>query len=229
MTTPQSDLHHLVRETPNRVELGQIARELGYFLPRASLPELRSYRAEVAEVRDHPEMERPEKAFVQGVLFTMGEVCASYESEIQAEAERRQTAAYGAEKPLHNALLHRIFAGTTSPSDLAEALGKDHGQISRALTELRSAGLIELVTPSRLGDQRKRFYRLTTEGLRILGAQGWQASPGEPKDMVDIEIPGRHASPGYHPLKLPAPKVRAGARPAYPSGGRAHAAGTIAS
>ncbi len=241
----------------SRMALGQLVRELGYSLPRASSQDLRLFRAEVAAARDHPELDRPEEAFTQGALFAMAEVCASYEAEVQAEEDRRQRAAFSVEKPLDNGLLHKIFEGMTSPGDLAEALGKDPGQISRALNGLRAAGLIELVQPGPAGDQRRRFYRLTTEGLRILSAQSWQTSPGKPKDMMILEGPARGAN--YldilssrrcrfvsEPLRrsqagearvsaVPSPRPRmllvlnVKGKGARPVGGRVHAAGPLAS
>lgn len=174
-------LEALLEGMPDLPTLGQLARELGYLLPKASVSELRELRAELAAARDRPDLARPEKALVKGVLFAMVEVCASFEAEVEAGQERQQRAAFGQEKPLYNALLHKIFAGVTRPSDLAASLGKDAAQISRALNDLRRSGLLELVTPRLTSDQRQRFHRLTTEGLRILSAQGWQASPGEPK------------------------------------------------
>lgn len=255
MSTIQRVLGFL-REAPRRASLGQFVRELGYFLPRASAQELRAFRAEVATARDHPEIDRPEEAFTQGALFAMAEVCASYEAEIQAEEGRRQRAAFGIEKPLHNTLLHKIFEGMTSPSELTATLGKDAGQISRALNELRATGVIELMPTSPVGDQRRRAYRLTTEGLRILSSQGWPVLPGEPKDTMILEAPPRQADyrvilssrycnfvnvplrsgrvpearasavPPPRSMKPLATRVKSGARPI---GGRVHATGPLAS
>ncbi|HSN88786.1 MAG TPA: hypothetical protein VL025_18625 [Thermoanaerobaculia bacterium] len=183
------NLHSLLETAPDEAELGQIVRELGYRLPKAAPRELRELRAEVATLRDRPEMERPERAFVRGALFAMAELCASYETEIEAREERERHSSFGVERPLHNALLVKVFAGMTRPTDLAEVLGKDKGQISRALNELRTAGLLELVSPGPIGDQRQRLYRVTTEGLRILSAQGWQANPGKPVSFADDPLP----------------------------------------
>jgi DNA-binding transcriptional ArsR family regulator len=245
----------LLQEAPSRHALGQFVRELGYLLPKARLRDLRAFRAEVATVRDHPKIDRPEEAFTQGALFAMAEICASYEAEIQAEEDRRQRAAFSIEKPLDNAVLHKIFEGVTNPGKLAEVLGKDGAQISRSLNDLRATGLIEVVPPSPVGDQRRRFYRLTTEGLQILSSQGWQASPGEPKDMMILEsgprqadylgiLSSRHCrfvnvppsgeahqsrvstAPPPRPMKPSATRVRSGA---YPREGRAYAAGPLAS
>lgn len=183
------NLHSLLEAPPDEAELGQIVRELGYRLPAAVPRELRELRAEVAELRDHPTMERPERAFVRGALFAMAELCASYEAEIEARGERERRSLFGVERPLHNALLLKVFAGMTRPTDLAQALGKDKGQISRALNELRTAGLLELVSPGPIGDQRQRLYRVTAEGLRILSAQGWQAAPGKPATFAEDPPP----------------------------------------
>lgn len=183
------NLQSLLEAMPEEAELGQIVRELGYRIPAAAPRELRELRAEIAAIRDHPEIERPEKAFVRGALFAMAELCASYEAEIEALGERERRSSFAVERPLHNALLVKVFAGMTRPTDLAEALGKDKGQISRVLNELRTAGLLDLVSPGPLGDQRQRLYRVTTEGLRILSAQGWQAAPGKPASFADDSPP----------------------------------------
>jgi CRP-like cAMP-binding protein len=176
-----TNLHDLLEHEQDPGKLGQWTRELGYGLARTTVEELRQTRAELASLRDDPALDGPQHDFLRGVLFAMAEVCASYSAEIQAAEERRQLAAFGREKPLHGALLQKIFAGVTRPTDLAASLGKDSAQVSRALAELRALGLVELVSPGPAGDQRQRFHRLTTEGLRILSAQGWPASPGQPK------------------------------------------------
>lgn len=175
----QTTLSRLMEQDLGR--LGQWARELGYRLSGAAPQELRQLRAELASLRDAPELARPEGDFVRGMLFAMAEVCASYTAEVLAREERRDLAGFGQEKPLHAAILQKIFSGVTRPSDLAAGLGKAPAQVSRALSQLRDLGLLELVSAVPTVDQRQRFHRLTTEGLRILSAQGWPSKPGEPR------------------------------------------------
>lgn len=210
-TVNSEELNALVEGPFSLAKLGRFARELGYLLPTAAVQDLRELRAELAASRDRLGEPREEKSFIKGVLFGMIEVCASYAAEIQAHAERRQLVAMAEEKPLHSALLRKLFEGLTRPSDLASALGKDPAQISRALGELRKTGLIELVSPDPTRDQRQRFHRLTTEGLRLVSAQGWPSSPGEPKPSEYLAFEFDSSAACAEPAA--APKLREGARP----------------
>lgn len=70
-------------------------------------------------------------------------------------------------------ILHEVRQEPTSPSELAERLGVEISQISRAARKLRDAG--ELVVEQVSGNGRRRLYRAATHeaGQRRLG--GWRA------------------------------------------------------
>lgn len=64
------------------------------------------------------------------------------------------------EKTLAEELLSGLELGPTAPSQLAEQLGRDRSQVSRALKSLAVEGLVEQMQIRPGGDGRQRLYRL---------------------------------------------------------------------
>lgn len=165
---PQETFQPLAESADPTAELGRIARQLGYMLVNAPLQAVRDFRAEAAEARDLPERDRLEKAFEKGVLFALCEVAAGFDAELREKQERQQLTAWAGDRPLHGALLLNLQGNASYPKDLAARVERDFGQVSRALKDLVQAGLVERMETGREGDQRKRPYRLTQEGLRLV-------------------------------------------------------------
>lgn len=64
------------------------------------------------------------------------------------------------------ALLRALIAGPLTPSQVAARTGIDIAQVSRNLTTMREAGLVELLVPET--SRKGRLYRATERGERAL-------------------------------------------------------------
>ena len=60
-------------------------------------------------------------------------------------------------------LLFQLVTGPKSPSELATMEKKHISHVSRALTEMRSRGLVEYWAT----DSRERYYRVTSQGYAV--------------------------------------------------------------
>ncbi|HEY0511157.1 MAG TPA: hypothetical protein VGH73_04595 [Thermoanaerobaculia bacterium] len=158
----------VLAENPSDLtELGRLARDLGHSLPSATFQELRELRAESASVRDGLEGQDTKTAFTKGLLFGLVEIVTAYEAELQAVTEREELRSFISQE-FHFGLLRELGDCPRLPRDLVRALATSDAQVSRALRELRALGLVDLMAPGVLCDQRTRPHRLTPEGRALL-------------------------------------------------------------
>jgi predicted RNA-binding protein with RPS1 domain len=184
-------LKALAENPADLTELGRLTRDVGHALPSATLQELRELRAEVAAVRDGLEGQDTGAAFVSGLLFGLVEVAVAYEAELQAVTEREELRSLISEG-IHLGLLRELGDGPRLPRELVRALATSDAQVSRALRDLRALGLVDLMAPGALGDQRTRPHRLTPEGrafLRTLQEERGKDSDQEAAGEVEESAP----------------------------------------
>lgn len=174
----------LAQDPADLTELGRLARDLGHSLSSATLQELREFRAASAAVRDDLEGQATGAAFTKGLLFGLVEMAAAYEAEFQAVTERAELRSFIGQE-VHFGLLRALEDGPRLPRELARSIATSDAQVSRALRDLRALGLIDLIAPGALSDQRTKPHRLTPEGRALLQAL---------LEERDRQIPGREAS-----------------------------------
>jgi DNA-binding MarR family transcriptional regulator len=180
----------LVENSSDLTELGRLARDLGHALPSATLQELREFRAESAAVRDGLEGQAAGAAFTGGLLFGLVEMAAAYEAELQAVTEREELRSFISQE-IHFGLLRELGDGPRLPRELSRAIATSDAQVSRALRDLRALGLVDLMAPGALGDQRTRPHRLTPEGRAL-----WQTLKEErPRQSPSQEAAGEVEEP----------------------------------
>lgn len=176
----------LAENPTDLTELGRLARDVGHALPSATLQELRELRAEAAAVRDGLEGQDTGAAFTKGLLFGLVEMAVAYEAGLQAVTEREELRSFVSQE-VHRGLLRELEDGPRLPRELVRALATSDAQVSRALRDLRALGLVDLMAPGALGDQRTRPHRLTPEG-RVLLRTLHQESRQEPDPAVAGEV-----------------------------------------
>ena len=170
----------LAENPADLTELGRLARDLGHSLSAATLQELRELRAEASAVRDDLDDQVSGAAFAKGLLFGLIEMAAAYEAELQGVAEREELRRF-IRREVHSGVLRQLGTGPRLPRDLVRALSTSDAQVSRALRDLRALGLVDLLAPGALGDQRTRPHRLTPEGRALLQSLN---DPGSGQDAA---------------------------------------------
>lgn len=64
------------------------------------------------------------------------------------------------------AVITELQSGPATPSTIAENTDKEIAHVSRALTDLRNADLVELIVPE--SQKKGRLYDLTQDGKELL-------------------------------------------------------------
>jgi len=186
-------LQALAENPADLTELGRLARDLGHSLPTATLQELREFRAQAAGARDDLD---DQAAFAKGLLVGLVEMITAYDAQIQAVGEREQLRRFVGQE-VHFGVLRQLRDGPRLPGDLALAISTNPAQISRALRDLRALGLVDLMAPAALGDQRTKPHRLTPEGRALLQVLG-----NEPSGQGAFsEVSETVASPKEEPIE----------------------------
>ena len=157
----ESVLRRLAERSDDPGALRSAARDFGDELPRRRMDVLRQFRAGVAAVR------RGKTGWLAGYLEALTDVGASYEAAL-AEEQDEDAAEQFARRPHYVGILGALRdAGTLSQVDLGRRLGKSEGVISRHLSELRDAGLVEIAQVEK-ADGRAKLNRLTLRGERTV-------------------------------------------------------------
>jgi len=76
---------------------------------------------------------------------------------------RPSSAEFVSSSNVRRKLLLHLITGPKSPSQLATMEKKHVSHVSRALTEMRSRGLVEYART----DSRERYYRVTSQGYAV--------------------------------------------------------------
>jgi DNA-binding MarR family transcriptional regulator len=168
-------LKTLVADPSDQAAMGRLSREIGHALPAATLQELRELRADAAAIRDDLDEQAPGSTFAKGLLFGLVEMIVAYDVEVQEVAEREERRRFVLQE-LPRGILGHLAAGPQLPRDLVRALATSDAQVSRALRDLRALGLVDLMAPAAMSDQRTRPHRLTAEGKVLLRSLGEERS-----------------------------------------------------
>lgn len=176
----------LAEDPSNSMELGRLARDLGHSLPSATLQELRELRAECATAQDSLDDHASVAAFAKGLLYGLVELTVAYEAEIQSVVEREELRRF-ISQGLTLRILRELESGPRPPRELVRVLSTSDAQISRALKDLRAVGLVDLIAPAALDDQRVRPHRLTSEGRIFL--KTLQAEPSGQTEALEASEP----------------------------------------
>ncbi len=151
-------LPRLAAASADGPELRRLARDVGHELPKHDSTAVRAFRSEFAK------LEIGSVSFADGYRHALADVAAAFDvslDDLQADERALQFARRPTFRPLLDALATRPML----PTELSQRLSMDAGQLSRALKDLRNAGLVE-AWPIEGGDGRTRPHRLTLRGRR---------------------------------------------------------------
>lgn len=140
-----------------RKNLGRAARFLGRAVVDSSAAELAELREGLVQVAPQSE------SYEAGYLRALADVAAARE-RLAASSESVASIVKGLSRQRQD-VLRALGEGPTLVSELAAALGKTEGALSKLLSSLREDGLVEVTTSE--GDRRARPQRLTSLGRRV--------------------------------------------------------------
>lgn len=150
-------------------ELQRVARALGQELPRARLSHLRDFRAEIGRLWTRTQ-QAPGGGYASGYLACMTDVTAEYEVALRQHEDEQEYRSAALREGWRD-VLALLRDGPMLPSAIADRLGVDRSSVTRALSRMRTAGVVE-VAPGDPLDGRTRPHRITWAGQRLL--DGWQ-------------------------------------------------------
>ena len=113
-------------------------------------------------VADEPALALPRVATATGAPLSFGLFALSRALHTYGTALLADLGLYPGQELI---VMHLLDAGEASASEMIAALGLDHSTVSRSLTRMERAGLIER-TPS-TQDRRKIIVRLTPMGISL--------------------------------------------------------------
>src|SRR6185369_316365 len=140
-------------------EMRSLARDIGFALPNRDGASLRRFLSTFG-----PTAGQTENVFARAFRTTAVEIVASYETALAALDAERSAESLVLHEGWHRTL-SELAVRTLGPTDLASTLQLSKSYLSRALSAMRGADLVE-VTPSTSG--RERPHRLTGLGDRLL-------------------------------------------------------------
>lgn len=143
--------------------LREVARDLGWEMPRRRREVLADYRRRAAR------LPRAGDAYAQGFRDALLELVTAFQRAIDEDEDRDQAVQLAVKRSWLPILRHLMDAPST-PSQLARTLGKDISRISVLLKEIRGAGLAESVDPGVDADGRSKLHLLTPRGLDVVRA-----------------------------------------------------------
>ncbi|WP_164010977.1 MarR family transcriptional regulator [Pyxidicoccus trucidator] len=142
--------------------LRMFARDVGHELPHHRLETLKGFRELLARAAIGPSF-----AWGSGYRAALLDMVASFESAVCARQDRQSAELLLRHRSAWREVLHALRDGPLTQKELAAALGNmDKGQMSRTLSEMRDAALVEVFACAE-GD-RSRPHQLTPLGKRLL-------------------------------------------------------------
>jgi DNA-binding MarR family transcriptional regulator len=148
-------------------ELRRVARALGQELPRARLSQLRDFRAEIGRLWSGTPTPGREHEYASGYVACMVDVTAEYEVTLRQHEDEHEYQNAAQHEGWRDMLL-LLRNGPMLPSAIAEQLGVDRSTVTRSLSRMRAAGVVEVANGDSL-DGRTRPHRMTLAGQRLLG------------------------------------------------------------
>jgi DNA-binding MarR family transcriptional regulator len=169
-------------QAPEAVEeLRAAGQALGDELPRRRLDVLRAFRAGLAR------LPAPVPSFAQGYLLALADVAAAYDAAVEEAHTEAEIAA--ALSSLAAEILVGLNRHPALPKELASALHKDRAAVSRTLTKLHRAHLVQDYAIAGGGDGRVRPQRLTLLGQRVARYLADRASVAPANRRAGSEAP----------------------------------------
>jgi DNA-binding MarR family transcriptional regulator len=155
-----------VEANPTRdTTLSELAQMVAFQLPRQDFKLLREICGEIADSYLGL-LNRDDTEKAQGALLMLQEVVTTY-TETTRHLRQKAERTLGTQRKVHREVILQLRGGSRTPSQLAEALGKDRGQISRTLKKLRQDQLVETLQGPGLQDGREKPQALTASGSML--------------------------------------------------------------